>query len=158
VGYIDKSTSPLYSIYRIIRENAPVSAIHIFSQGKPGTLVFANDKVNVENIEDHEEMLGAWKEHFAPHGDILLYGCEVGKGSDGIHFVRNFAMMTGLDVAASDNSTGSVFKGGDWFFEVKSGRIESRMVVSRRIVDEYPVVLGSVARNRKGLDLAYNVD
>jgi hypothetical protein len=143
---LDVTLDPLSSIHQIIKENQPVSSLHIFSQGKPGQLIFSTGFINDRTILSHQEIIGSWKMMFTLHGDILFYGCEVGKGHRGLNFIRDMAVMTGLDIAASDNLTGSVLKGGDWYFEIRSGRIESSMIVSKRVIQQYPVVL------RKGLD------
>jgi hypothetical protein len=139
--YLDKTKNPLASILKIIKENAPVSSLHILSHGKPGTLIFSSDKVTVQNLEENHALLGLWKEYFVTHGDVLLYGCEVAKGSEGIEFIKSLAVLTGLDIAASDNLTGSYLKGGDWYFEVRSGRIESSLIISKRITAQYAAVL-----------------
>jgi hypothetical protein len=151
VAHLDNSKNPLVSILKILRENAPVRSLHILSQGKPGTLVFSYGDVNINNLERDEAIVGAWKEYFTKHGDILLYGCEIAKGQEGINFVRSLAVLTGLDIAASDNLTGSVFKGGDWFFEVHSGRIETKLIVSKQITEQYGEVLRRSARKGKTL-------
>jgi hypothetical protein len=139
--YLDNTKSPLASILKIIKENAPVSSLHILSHGKPGTLIFSSDKITLENLEENHVILGAWKEYFINHGDVLLYGCEVAKGAEGIDFIKALAVLTGLDIAASDNLTGSFLKGGDWYFEVRSGRIESSLIISKRITEQYAAVL-----------------
>jgi hypothetical protein len=138
---LDDTKEPLASIHQIIKDNQPVSSLHIFSQGKPGQLIFSSGIITEKTILSHEEIIGSWKTYFTLHGDILLYGCEVGKGHRGLNFIRDIAVMTGLDIAASDNLTGSVLKGGDWYFEIRSGRIESSMIVSKRVIQQYPVVL-----------------
>jgi hypothetical protein len=139
--YLEKSQNPLLNILRIIRDNAPISSLHIFSHAKPGSLVFGSQEVTIEDLEQNEKHLGSWKEYFITHGDVLLYGCEVAKGTDGIEFIRTLAVLTGLDIAASDNLTGSYLKGGDWYFEVRSGRIESSLIISKRITAQYAAVL-----------------
>jgi hypothetical protein len=148
VVYLDKTSNPLGSILRILKANAPVSSLHILSEGKPGNLIFSGMSVNTVMLEDYWEALGNWKEHFNHHGDILLYGCEVAKGDAGVEFVKTMAVLTGLDIAASDNLTGSWRKGGDWFLEIKSGRIESQLAVSKKIIEQYPAVLSPSAAKR----------
>jgi hypothetical protein len=143
VVYLNSTKNPLQSLLAIVKANAPVSALHIFSEGKIGSLVFSGMPVTSATLDEHAEVLGNWKDHFTHHGDILLYGCEVAKGEGGIQFIKNMAILTGLDIAASDNLTGSWRKGGDWFLEIKSGRIETRLAVSQQIIEQYPAVLSS---------------
>jgi hypothetical protein len=149
IAYLHHSKNPLAGILKILREHAPVSSVHIFSHGKPGALIFSSHEITLETLEKHEELLGAWKENFIAHGDVLLYGCEVAKGNEGIEFIKNLAVLTGLDIAASDNMTGSYLKGGDWYFEVRSGRIESSLIVSKRITAQYPSVLNGEMLKKK---------
>jgi hypothetical protein len=111
------------------------------SAGNPGQLVFSGNEISGTVLHMNEEVLGLWKENFSQHGDILLYGCEVAKGYAGIEFVKSLAILTGLDIAASDNLTGSYKKRGDWYLEVKSGRIETRLIVGQKIIEQYPNVL-----------------
>jgi hypothetical protein len=141
IVYLEKSNNPLVAILKILKAHAPVSALHIMSHGKPGQLIFSGTEVTTNMLDQNEGILSMWKDSFSHHGDVLLYGCEVGKGQGGIEFIQSLAVLAGLDVAASDNHTGSFKKGGDWFLEVKSGRIETKLVVSQKIIDQYPAVL-----------------
>jgi hypothetical protein len=149
IAYLPHSKNPIAGILKILRQNAPVSSLHIFSHGKPGMLIFSSHKISLAELQKHEELLGAWKENFVTHGDLLLYGCEVAKGREGIAFIKNMAVLTGLDIAASDNMTGSVLKGGDWYFEVRSGRIESSLIISKRVTAQYPSVLNDESSKSK---------
>jgi hypothetical protein len=143
VVFIDGQKNPLESILQALETHAPVQELHIFSEGKSGQLQFAAMQVNEASLEKHADLLGKWQSHFSYGGDILLYGCEVAKGTSGINFVGTLAVFTGLDVAASDNHTGSSRKGGDWFLEVRSGRIESQIVVNSKSQEKYQAVLSS---------------
>ncbi|MFZ4526239.1 MAG: DUF4347 domain-containing protein [Chlorobium sp.] len=60
----------------------------------------------------------------SPSGDILLYGCNVAAGAEGLAFVDALARLTHADVAASDDVTGAAALGGDWVLEVESGVVE----------------------------------
>jgi len=141
IVYLEKSNNPLGAILKILKAHAPVSALHIMSHGKPGQLIFSGTEVTTSMLDQNEHVLGMWKDHFSQHGDVLLYGCEVGKGREGVEFIQSLAVLIGLDIAASDNHTGTFRKGGDWFLEVKSGRIETKLVVSQKIIEQYVAVL-----------------
>jgi len=52
-------------------------------------------------------------------------GCDVGAGLQGRQFVNQLAVLTGADVAASDDKTGTSALGGDWVLEVNRGPIEA---------------------------------
>src|SRR5262245_7202272 len=72
VVYLDKTGNPLTSISRILKANAPVSALHIFSEGDAGTLKFTSMAVNDATLNDHASLLENWRDYFTPRGDILL--------------------------------------------------------------------------------------
>ena len=148
IAYIDKSQDPLKAIDAIIRANAPVSTLHIITHGKSGALLFPSTELNVHTMEQNEKMLGSWKQFFSHHGDIILYGSEIGKGGSGLHFVTSLAVLTGLDVAASKDKTGSTVKNGDWLLELRSGLIESTLVISKKTIAEYPALLSGVIEKK----------
>jgi hypothetical protein len=132
VFHLDELKNPLVSILSILKANAPIRTLHLFSEGRPGSLVFSSAAVNERTLENNMELLGDWRSYFTEGGDIMLYGCEVARGETGIDFVRNLAIYTGIDIAASDNHTGSWRKGGDWLLEIHSGRIESQIAVNNK--------------------------
>jgi hypothetical protein len=51
-------------------------------------------------------------------GDVQIYGCEVGKGSDGRAFVRALAEACGAAVSASSAPVGHADLGGAWRLDV----------------------------------------
>jgi hypothetical protein len=48
-----------------------------------------------------------------------IYGCNLAASEDGKALVDSLARLTGTDVAASDDLTGSLDKGGDWELEYR---------------------------------------
>lgn len=66
-----------------------------------------------------------WAQHLAADADILLYGCDIAQGEAGQALVTELARLTGADIAASTNTTGSAEQGGDWVLERQTERIEA---------------------------------
>ena len=58
-----------------------------------------------------------------PGADLLLFGCNVAETEAGKDFVEQLGRITGVDVAASNDLTGSRNKGGDAELEVTTGTI-----------------------------------
>ncbi len=145
IVFFNAAQNPLTVITNAIRDNAPVKSLHILSESLPGRLMFRGEAWPVDSLERNEALLGSWSEYFVAHGDILLYGCELAKGEEGLAFVQQLAILTGLDVAASKDMTGSALANGDWNLEVRSGNIESKLVVSRNVAESYTTVLRSEA-------------
>ena len=141
IVYLKKTDNPVRSITKILKRCAPVNSLHVFLEGHPGVLVYNNLSITADSLLKSEEYLTQWRQFFNDEGDVFLYGCEVGKGVKGLEFVKTFAMLTGLDVAASDNLTGSHRRGGDWFMEVKSGTIQNEIALDQSKNIEYPALL-----------------
>lgn len=78
-------------------------------------------------------------------GDLLLYGCDVGAGTEGAAFVAALAEATGADVAASDDGSGG--RGGDWDLEISSGSIDTAPALRAQDLAgyEYSLVTSSVS-------------
>ena len=75
----------------------------------------AASKLATQRAQDLATLGGA----LSASGDILLYGCDVAAGADGLAFVNALANATGADVAASTDLTGAAVKGGDWVLEAQ---------------------------------------
>ncbi|MBV5303177.1 MAG: DUF4347 domain-containing protein [Chlorobium sp.] len=101
-----------------------IDAIHIFSHGSAGELLLGSTMLSSYNINSYAVTLSQIGSSLSPSGDILLYGCNVGAGAEGLAFVESVARLTQADIAASDDVTGSAAIGGDWVLEVESGVVE----------------------------------
>jgi Ca2+-binding RTX toxin-like protein len=117
------------------------SSVHIVSHGSAGNLQLGKTWLNSGNLGEYESQLQQWKTALTEEADILLYGCDVAAGETGVSFVQQLSQLTGADVAASDDLTGSSILGGDWDLEVKTGSIESSLVFSQGVLDTYQYVL-----------------
>ncbi len=62
---------------------------------------------------------------------------------DGVAFIQRIAQLTNTNVAASQNLTGSVAKGGDWELEVRTGKIETPLVFEPEVLAGYEYVLNT---------------
>ncbi len=113
---------------RGLQGESGIDAIHIFSHGSAGELSIGSTRLSSYNINSYAATLSQIGSSLSPSGDILLYGCNVGAGAEGLAFVESVARLTQADVAASDDVTGSAALGGDWVLEVKSGVVETAVV------------------------------
>ncbi|MBP2316856.1 DUF4347 domain-containing protein [Azospirillum soli] len=99
-------------------------AIHILSHGVEGRIRLGEMVLDTPALTARAGDLTELGTALNPGGDLLLYGCDVARGSAGQQFVANLASVTGADVAASDDETGGN-TGGDWDLEVRRGAIEA---------------------------------
>lgn len=122
-------------------------AIHIVSHGSEGSLQLGSEQLNSGNLDSYKSQLQQWANFLTDDADILLYGCDVAAGKTGLGFVQQLSQLTGGDVAASNDLTGSAALGGDWDLEVKTGKIESTVAFTPEARNSYRSILPSIYIN-----------
>lgn len=122
---LDTERDGLLQIVAALQSRFELDAIDIISHGTPGALMLGSAELNSANLASYAEQLTEIGTHLSDSGDILLYGCEVAKGNVGQRFIEQLAQLTGANVAASTNLTGSEELGGDWILEARTGAIQS---------------------------------
>jgi VCBS repeat-containing protein len=100
-----------------------LDAIHIVSHGTDAQVRLGTTVLSGNNAGDHAAALAAIGATLNNDGDILLYGCDVAAGTEGQQLIADLARLTGADVAASTDPTGSANRGGDWTLEASTGAI-----------------------------------
>ncbi|MFK8182214.1 MAG: DUF4347 domain-containing protein [Phormidesmis sp.] len=105
-----------------------ISSIHILAHGNEGALQLGATTLTSDNLIGYSDDLAQWGN--SATGDVLLYGCDVAKGPTGNAFIDQLAAITGADIQASNDLTGSATLGGDWDLEVTHGSIETGLLVS----------------------------
>ncbi len=103
----------------------PFDTVAIVSEGSKAKLQLGNGSLESSNLADYSEKLRSWGAGLNPDADILIFGCNVGAGSEGAGFVHQLAQLTGADIAASNDRTGQGERGGDMLLEVRDGAIEA---------------------------------
>lgn len=144
------------------------SAVHIISHGNSGSIQIGSSHLGYDNITEYPDELQQWRDALTPDADILLYGCKVanlspqppllqgegaqyntppspsrGGGQGGEVFLQRLAELTGADIAASDDLTGSAALGGDWILEYSTGQIETPIAFQHQAQAAYNSTLDS---------------
>ncbi|MEH2173468.1 Calx-beta domain-containing protein [Nostoc sp.] len=122
------------------RKSNSVQSIHIVSHGSVGSLQLGSSNFNLSNLDSYKNQLQKWANALTDKADILLYGCDVASG-EGTKFVQQISQITGADVAASTDKTGSAALGGDWDLEVKTGKIETSLAFKPEVIQAYQSIL-----------------
>ncbi|MEG4082531.1 DUF4347 domain-containing protein, partial [Microcoleus sp. POL10_C6] len=148
VVVLDGNRDAIDQITQILALRTNIDSIHIVSHGAPGSLQLGDVRFSLDDIECDRDSLQQWfSQRTYSIGDtrpnILLYGCCVAAGKTGKAFVKRLSELTGASVAASQNLTGSVAKGGDWELEVRTGEIETPLVFEAKVLAAYEYVLNS---------------
>ncbi|MGA7934915.1 MAG: DUF4347 domain-containing protein [Kovacikia sp.] len=130
-------------ITQILLNYTGISSLQIISHGRSGELQLGETGLNRDNLNRYVSQLASWKKALIPHADILLYACDLAQGEEGKTFVRRLAELTGEDVAASDDRTGSSTIGGDWNLEFQVGEITAPLAFQSSTLQKYGAFLQS---------------
>lgn len=127
---IDPARDGVSQISDALAGRSGIDAVHVISHGGEGFVRLGDTTVSAENLAKYKTEISSWSAALAEGADILLYGCDVGAGGEGLGFVESISSLTGADVAASNDDTGHASLGGDWQLETAVGTIETATVVS----------------------------
>ncbi|WP_146523784.1 DUF4347 domain-containing protein, partial [Stieleria varia] len=104
-------------------------AIHILSHGSDGNLRLGNTVLSASSLDAYSAQFVTWADHMSEDADLLIYGCNFAGDADGETMLKALGALTGADVAASNDMTGSESLGGDWDLEIAHGDIETESLV-----------------------------
>nr|WP_242033465.1 SBBP repeat-containing protein [Phormidium sp. FACHB-592] len=141
VHVLNAAQDAIAQITQTLLGRTGLASLHIVSHGQAGGLALGTDWLNLDKLRSYSGELQSWGNALTADADLLLYGCEVGEGALGHAFVQQLAQLTGADVAASDDLTGSSALGGDWILEVNTGNIDAPLAFLPTIRQRYSGVL-----------------
>ena len=101
------------------------SALHLLSHGASGVIKLGNRAIDANGVLESQAEFAQIGQGLIDHGDVLLYGCNIGSEQAGANFLRVLAQATSKDVAASTDTTGASALGGNWVLESTTGEIEA---------------------------------
>ncbi|MEC4813836.1 MAG: Calx-beta domain-containing protein [Scytonema sp. PMC 1069.18] len=119
-------------------------SVYIVSHGQEGDLQLGSTHLNGTTLLNYSDQLQLWGNALTDDADILLYGCNVAGGQIGEAFIEQLSQLTGADVAASDDLTGSNLLGGDWDLEKTTGIIESPQAFQPATTSNYRSILAGL--------------
>ena len=127
VDIIDGGQGGLAQMAKWAESHSGYDAIHVLSHSGEATLYLGTDIVTDSSLSDTTVQVELAEIGHALNagGDLLLYGCDIAKGSDGQAFIHDISTVTGADVAASLDLTGVARVGGNWVLESATGTIET---------------------------------
>ncbi|MEM9733083.1 MAG: tandem-95 repeat protein [Pseudomonadota bacterium] len=123
---LDADEDGVLQMASALETGGPYDAVHIFSHGAAGALQLGNGTLNEASISgEYRAALMGIGRSLSEDGDILIYGCDFGQGEQGQRAAGLLAGITGADIAASDDLTGSESLAGDWDLELHLGQVET---------------------------------
>ncbi|WP_029032236.1 DUF4347 domain-containing protein, partial [Salinarimonas rosea] len=124
VVVLDPGRDGVRQIAEALEGRTGIDAIHIVSHGWDGQVRLGSALLFEGSLDAHAADLARIGASMSADGDIVFWGCDVAKGEYGARFVDRLAELTGADIAASTNDTGSTAT-SDWTLEYRTGEIEA---------------------------------
>ncbi|MEX0744915.1 MAG: DUF4347 domain-containing protein, partial [Phycisphaeraceae bacterium] len=144
VVMLDAERDGLEQIAEALAGRENVAALHIIAHGGDGVMQLGSDQVTAETLERNSGQVEGWRKALTTEADILLYGCDVAATAQGRLLADALARLTGADVAASSDKTGSAESGGDWDLEYVLGEVQTQVAVSLHAQELWSGVLATV--------------
>jgi autotransporter-associated beta strand protein len=138
---LHSAAAGLPQLIAVLQGYKNLAAIHIVSHAEAGVILLGNSQLTAENIQREVHAFAALHGAVREGGDLLFYGCDLAANEAGEELLDIISNKTGLDVAASNNLTGSAALDGDWDLEVKHGNIEAELAFSDKALADFSEVL-----------------
>ncbi|WP_323752734.1 VCBS domain-containing protein, partial [Marinobacter sp.] len=130
---LDNTSDGVEQITGALQGYQSIDAVHLISHGEDGAVDLGNTQLNNQNLAAYQAQLQSWTEHLTADADILFYGCDLAASENGQALIDRIATLTGADIAASDDLTGSADLGGDWALEYSVGQIDAQIAFSEQV-------------------------
>ncbi|MGQ0694825.1 MAG: DUF4347 domain-containing protein, partial [Nitrospiraceae bacterium] len=107
-----------------------IDAIHLIGEGTEAEMHLGGSFLTQESIGTrYAEQFQQIGRSLSADADLLIYGCNFGRGEAGQAAIQTLASLTGADVAASTDRTGHVSEYANWQLEATTGLIETSVVI-----------------------------
>ncbi len=117
-------------ISETLADRTDLDAIHFVTHGTDRAVKLGSTWLQLDNLSAYSGQIAQWGGALTSNGDLLFYGCELAKGPAGQELLESIQSLTGADIAASTNNTGSAILGGDWNLEFHRGAIDTQEILS----------------------------
>ena len=108
-----------------LAERQDIAAVHLITHGSDGRVQLGRAVMDSNSLLRHAGTVADWGQALTADADWLIYGCDVAASAPGLALLHDLAALTGADVAASDDRTGSALLGADWQLEQQTGPVET---------------------------------
>jgi Domain of unknown function (DUF4347) len=138
---LDPFNDGLTQIAQALEGVHDLDAIHVISHGSAGALYLGDTVLDSAALPNYTDALQRLGRSLTANGDLLLYGCDVAAGAAGLSFITRLSELTGADVAASTDRTGTAVLGGNAALEAVTGAIEAAPVLTAAMLTAFNGVL-----------------
>jgi hypothetical protein len=146
VVVLDPVQDAIAQITQTLTGRTGIESVHIVSRGLSAGLQIGNTRLDNSTLTQYTSQIASWKTALSADADIVIYGSEVANDPSLTQrptpfsptpFLVRLARLTGADIAASTDITGSSALNGDWEMEYKFGQVESPIVFSANTLATY---------------------
>jgi len=109
-----------------------ISAVHLLTHGTDGKVALGNTTLDLDSLQRDADTIRGWGQALTAGADLLVYGCDVAATDSGRSLMEALAQITGADVAASVDRTGSPALDADWDLEYLLGEVDTPSVVEQQ--------------------------
>jgi hypothetical protein len=130
VHILDPTRDGVAQMAEILANRTGIDAIHLIGDGTEAEMHLGASFLTQESISTtYAEQFQQIGRSLSADADLLIYGCDFGRGEAGQLAMNTLASLTGADVAASTDRTGHVAEYANWQLEVTTGSIETSVVI-----------------------------
>ena len=116
-------------IAEVLAGYSELDAVHFVTHGTDRAVQLGATWLQLDNLAAHSGTIAQWGHSLSSEGDLLFYGCRLAGSDAGRELLESIQALTGADIAASTDNTGSALLGGDWWLEHQAGQIETQSLL-----------------------------
>lgn len=130
VVVLDPTRDGVAQMAEVLAGRTGIDTVHLIAEGNEaqlhlGTSFLTRDSISTQYAEQFQQI----GQSLSTDADVLIYGCNFGRGEAGQLAISTLASLTGADVAASTDRTGHSSEFGNWILETSTDAIESSVVI-----------------------------
>lgn len=141
---LDARRDGIEQISEALKGRSAIDAVHLIGEGTEAELHLGTAFLTNDSISGHyAALLSQIGQSLSAEADLLIYGCNFGRGQTGLTAMQTLAELTGADIAASTDRTGHVSEYANWELEVSTGFIETSIVIGEATQEAWEGVLAT---------------
>ena len=100
-----------------------LDAVHLVIHGTDRAIQLGSTWLDSTSLHANQDRIASWREALNPGADLLVYGCDLAGNDLGLKLLHQLVELTGADIAASIDDSGSTLLGSNWELEYQLGNV-----------------------------------
>jgi predicted outer membrane repeat protein len=142
---LDPQRDGIVQVTAALKSRMQLDAVHFITHGTDGAIQLGGTLLDAKALAANKDLVSAWGGALKDDADLLFYGCDLASTARGRALVDWIADLTGADVAASTDKTGSAAQGSDWVLEYRAGLVQTQVAIDHATQLSWNGVLATVA-------------